>query len=154
MTINAPSMIESQKGISSTNSTKYVIGGDVCIDPPNATKKMKKGQYDELKGNETVCILDGYNVTKDMLRNLVLDNPSPITLPLPSNTNKPTSLVATKRLAFLCTLYKDNNTVAADVCQGVSSVKTDCVLNSLNVTKKMLKNLILDIPSPITISKA
>lgn len=115
---------------------------------------MKKGQYDELKGNETVCILDGYNVTKDMLRNLVLDNPSPITLPLPSNTNKPTSLVATKRLAFLCTLYKDNNTVEADVCQGVSSVKTDCVLNSLNVTKNMLKNLILDIPSPITISKA
>ena len=152
MTINSPagSISQSQNNISSKNSTKYVIGGDVCIDPPNATKKMKKGQYDELKGNETVCILDGYNVTKDMLRNLVLDNPSPITLPLP--VNKPTSLVETKRLAFLCTLY--NITSDADVCHGVSSVKTDCTLNGMNVTKNMLKNLILDIPSPITISKA
>jgi hypothetical protein len=101
-----------------------------------------------------VCILDGYNVTKDMLRNLVLDNPSPITLPLPPSASKPTSLVATKRLAFLCTLYRDSNTSAANVCQGVSSVKTDCTLSGLNITKNMLKNLILDIPSPITISNA
>lgn len=124
------------------------------MDPPNATKKVKRGQYDELKGNETVCILDGYNVTKDMLRNLVLDNPSPITLPLPPSANKPTSLVITKKLAFLCTLYRDSNTTESDICQGVSSVKTDCTLNGMNVTKNMLKNLILDIPSPITISKA
>ena len=124
------------------------------MDPPNATKKMKRGQYDELKGNETVCILDGYNVTKDMLRNLVLDNPSPITLPLPQSANKPTSLVATRKLAFLCTLYRDSITTESDICQGVSSVKTDCTLNGMNVTKNMLKNLILDIPSPITISKA
>ena len=107
---------------------------------------MKKGQYDELKGNETVCILDGYNVTKDMLRNLVLDNPSPITLPLPPSVNKPKSLVTTKRLAFLCTFYRDSNTTTSDICQGVSSVKTDCTLNGMNVTKNMLKNLILDIP--------
>ena len=101
-----------------------------------------------------MCILDGYNVTKDMLRNLVLDNPSPITLPLPPSVKKPTSLATTKRHAFLCTLYRNVNNKSEDVCQGISSVKTDCTLNGLNVTKDMLKNLILDIPSPITISRA
>lgn len=89
-----------------------------------------------------------------MLRNLVLDNPSPITLPLPPSANKPTTLATTKRRALLCTLYRNLNNKSEDVCQGVSSVKTDCTLNGLNVTKEMLKNLILDIPSPITISKA
>ena len=56
---------------------------------------MKKGEYDELKGNETVCILDGMKVTKDMLKNLVLDNPSPITLPLTPTNKKTTSLAST-----------------------------------------------------------
>lgn len=89
-----------------------------------------------------------------MLRNLVLDNPSPITLPLPQTVTKPTSLAITKRLSFLCTLYRNNNNKSEDVCQGVSSVKTDCTLDGLNVTKQALKNLILDIPSPITVSRA
>lgn len=45
MTLNTPTSAytELNRNISSTNNTKYVIGGDVCVDPPNATKKMKRG---------------------------------------------------------------------------------------------------------------
>jgi len=36
------------------------------------------------KVEEVICTLDGFNVTWSQLKNLITDNPSPITLPLNS----------------------------------------------------------------------
>lgn len=54
-------------------------GGNVC-DPAAKGTKMNVGGKQE----DVICTLDGFNVTKNALKNLLLDIPAPITRPLNS----------------------------------------------------------------------
>ncbi len=95
--------------------------------------------------------MDGFNVTSRALKNLLLDIPAPIVLPLNS---------------FLQELSNQNAKsieikIGSDVCEpvpkGTKMVVNGkeeivvCKLDGFNVTWSQLKNLITDAPSPITL---
>ena len=54
-------------------------GGNVCDQAAKGTKMNVGGKQEDV-----ICTLDGFNVTKNALKNLLLDIPAPITRPLNS----------------------------------------------------------------------
>jgi len=130
--------------------------GDTECKPVNGSKRGTPS----LEGNVTDCVLDGFNVTNDMLRKIVTDWQTPITLPLNNcqirnmlmRDHKKWNYLEKTALAYTCQCHKGaNDTVtSSDVCESVSSVKVDCTLDGIEVTKAMLKNIVSDKVPPLT----
>ena len=86
--------------------------------------------------------INGFNVTVRMLKNLVTDTPAPITQPLAQKVSS---------------LAEHQNDVCTPVVKGTKMMVDGkletviCTMDGYNVTWRLLKNLIVDSPAPITL---